>query len=92
MDRLPGAGDRYRFTGHESFPLRYSWLPKGIQTLEVKPGVFRDDQATIVLGVGKNMVAAIRHWCIATGMARVTGTGGIQATALGRQLFLTDGW
>ena len=54
------------FSGHETFPFRYGWLKKGIDSFE-KLGVaaFTSSNATTELGVGKNMVQSIRHWCLA---------------------------
>ena len=47
----------YRFSGHETFPCRYAWLPKAVQWLAEDPALFRnEDQAMVKLGVGKNMV------------------------------------
>jgi hypothetical protein len=51
------------FSGHETFPFRYAWLKKGVDAVIQNPSVFSDDRAMIVLGVGKNMVHSIRHWC-----------------------------
>jgi hypothetical protein len=53
---------------------------------------FRDD-AMVRLGVGKNMVSAIRFWCEATKVAVVDGrrkTG--RPSDLGEALFGLDGW
>ena len=50
------------FGRHETFALRYSWLPKGFQAAQKSPGVFEAENATVELGVGKNMVASIRYW------------------------------
>lgn len=50
------------FGRHESFPLRFSWLTKGFQALKKNPNIFSEDDATIELGVGKNMVSSIRYW------------------------------
>lgn len=57
------------FGRHESFPLRYGWITKGLSALAEDPCVFAREDATVTLGVGKNMVAAIRYWLLATGMA-----------------------
>lgn len=54
------------FGRHETFPLRFSWLPKGYQAFSVDNRVFESDGATVALGVGKNMVSAIRFWLRAT--------------------------
>ena len=51
------------FSGHETFPFRYTWLKKGVDAVKEKPTIFTDDDATITLGVGKNMVRSIQHWC-----------------------------
>ena len=51
----------YRISGHESFPCRYTWLPKAVQGLAHDVKLFGDeDQAMVTLGVGKNMVRSIR--------------------------------
>lgn len=52
------------FARHETFGLRYSWLPKGFQAFNSDKGAlaFNDDYATVRLGVGKNMVNAIFYW------------------------------
>ncbi len=47
------------FGRHESFALRYSWLTKGYRT---EKHVFNSDNATVELGVGKNMVKSIQYW------------------------------
>ncbi|UHQ53736.1 DUF4007 family protein [Microbulbifer sp. YPW16] len=63
--------DSMAFGRHETFALRYGWLSKGFNAiLSSKKGakVFEDDDATVVLGVGKNMVTSIRYWLRACGM------------------------
>ena len=63
--------DKMAFGRHETFALRYGWLSKGFNAiLNSTKGarVFEDDDATIVLGVGKNMVTSIRYWLRACGM------------------------
>jgi len=47
------------FGRHESFALRYGWLTKGYRT---EKQVFNSDNATVELGVGKNMVKSIQYW------------------------------
>lgn len=53
------------FGRHETFSLRYSWLTKGFRALKNDKSIFNKDDATVVLGVGKNMVNSIRYWLIA---------------------------
>ena len=60
----------YRISGHESFPCRYTWLPKAVRGLNADPALFsNDEQAMVTLGVGKNMVRSIRFWAHAAGVA-----------------------
>jgi Protein of unknown function (DUF4007) len=63
----------YRISGHETFPCRYTWLPKAVRGLSENPRLFSDEAAAMVdLGVGKNMVRSIRFW---SQVARVTTAG-----------------
>ena len=81
------------FSGHQTFPFRYAWLPKGIRHLTRKPGVFFQEDAVVTLGVGKNMVESIRFWCQALGLATFDGRKKIgRPTALGAAIFAEGGW
>lgn len=51
------------FSGHQTFPFRYTWLKKGVDAVTENPTVFSLEDAFVTLGVGKNMVSSIRHWC-----------------------------
>ena len=85
------------FSGHETFPFRYTWLKKGIDAVKGKPTIFADDDATITLGVGKNMVRSIHHWCQ---VARLIELGGMDLnnrrrfvpTDFGNSIFADDGF
>jgi len=53
------------FGRHETFALRFGWLPKGFRALINHKGdkdLFTQEYATVELGVGKNMVSSIRYW------------------------------
>src|SRR5690349_1178182 len=56
------------FSRHETFHPRFGWLHKAYSAL-TNPGVGHDvflrENATVTLGVGKNMVNAIRFWSYA---------------------------
>jgi len=57
------SAHKVAFGRHETFHLRFSWLSKGFAALRKTPHLFDDpDSATVTLGVGKNMVQAIRYW------------------------------
>ena len=75
------------FGRHESFPLRFGWITKGLDALAQDADVFAAEDATVTLGVGKNMVAAMRYWLLATGMAERTAAGGLAKSAIGQILF-----
>jgi hypothetical protein len=84
---------RYSFSGHETFPFRYTWLPKGVQELARNSSLFSEDEAMVTLGVGKNMVKSIRHWCEALSLIEPTERGqGMRPTLLGNALFSHEGW
>jgi len=52
-----------RFSGHETFACRFSWLPKAVRLIENDPAALADDEAAILsLGLGKNMVKSLRFW------------------------------
>ena len=58
-----------KFAGHESFHCRPLWLKKGYDQVSNNLGF--KDEATIQLGVGKNMVASIRYWIKSFGLVDV---------------------
>lgn len=60
------------FSGHETFPLRQMWLKKVFdqktKDSKIKKSVFSDADAIARFGVGKNMVASMRHWALASSL------------------------
>jgi len=78
----------FRFSGHETFPCRYAWLPKAFNALESDPkSLANDEHAMISLGVGKNMVRAIRFWIQVAGVAEPGRGGSYNLTDFGRGIF-----
>ena len=73
LDRTTSEKINASFSGHETFPFRYTWMKKGVDTVRDDPTIFADDSATITLGVGKNMVRSIRHWCQVTQLIEFGG-------------------
>lgn len=54
---------RPRFSGHETFACRFAWLPKAVRLISRDPRALADDErAMLELGLGKNMVRALRFW------------------------------
>ena len=77
------------FSGHQTFPFRYTWLKKGVDAVTEDPTVFSSEDASVTLGVGKNMVSSIRHWGSVAGLIR-TDTyerGRLLPTPLGKAIF-----
>ena len=88
---MPDA-PQYRFSGHESFPCRYAWLPKAFRTIGDDPDVFSNDEdAMVKLGVGKNMVRSIRFWMQVMGVAQARQHGGYERSEFGRVLLKRGG-
>jgi signal transduction histidine kinase len=94
------AAERIRspyFSGHESFTLRFTWLPKAVHGTLKYRDLFNDDEALVHLGVGKNMVRSIRHWGVSGGfLDEVSSASESRATrptpsTLGHLLFGADG-
>jgi len=81
----------FSFGRHETFSLRFGWLTKGYQGLKNNPNIFLDDDATVHLGVGKNMVSSIRYWMLATRVAEMQGSH-IEASEIGHLIFSEAGW
>ncbi len=84
---------QHSFSGHETFPFRYTWLKKGFDAALEDGHVFVRDDAITTLGVGKNMVRSIRHWCLAAGVLAENRDAGsaLQPTDLGTLLLADDG-
>lgn len=63
------------FAKHETFYIREGWLFKGMAAIKEAekegrlPTIFLDDDAPERLGIGQNMVRALRFWMQATGLA-----------------------
>ena len=53
---------KLKFSGHQTFHLRYGWLEKGYN-FACAGKSFSAADAMVDLGVGKNMVASIEYWC-----------------------------
>ena len=77
------------FSGHQTFPFRYTWLKKGVDAVVENPTVFSSENASVTLGVGKNMVASIRHWCSVAGLIKIDThqRGRFVPTDLGKIIF-----
>jgi hypothetical protein len=82
------------FSGHETFPLRQMWLKKvfdqAIDGILIRKSAFADEKAIADFGVGKNMVASIRHWALACGVM-YEANGDFRIGSLAREILQDDG-
>lgn len=85
------------FARHETFHPRYGWFRKAYRSVAEDPHAFDSEDAPVRIGVGKNMVRAIRFWGLAAGL--ITDKAGprgrqkrLKPTPFGEQLFGESGW
>ena len=83
-----------RFRAHDTFYIRKGWLSKGMKNIVQKPNVFVDknENPMDVLGIGANMVKALRYWLPAVGLTE-EATSGVRTqklTGFGRLVFKND--
>lgn len=100
MARGPLFDPNYKpqFSGHDTFPMRYGWLKKAYDRVKATESekdnrrICWDDDAIARFGVGKNMVASMRHWAKTTGIIEEpAGTNRVHTTQLGDRLFGENG-
>ncbi len=90
--------DRASFSGHETFPFRYTWLKKAHDGVLKDDGLFVREDALVTLGVGKNMVKSMRHWGLSCGVLeehpefKERRSGRVLVGELGSLLFSDGGW
>ena len=86
------------FARHETFHPRYGWFRKAYKAATDNPYVFTQENAPVELGVGKNMVRAIRFWGLAAKLivedpkAPNPRAKGCVPTRIGHAIFDESGW
>jgi len=85
------------FARHETFHPRYGWFRKAYRSVAEDPHVFDSEDAPVRIGVGKNMVRAIRFWGLAAGLIEPDSESRlrrkpIEGTPFGDRLFADAGW
>ncbi len=83
-----------RFRAHDTFYIRKGWLSEGMKNIVQKPNVFVDknENPMDVLGIGANMVKALRYWLPAVGLTE-EATSGVrmqQLTEFGKLVYEND--
>ena len=83
-----------KFRAHDTFFIRKGWLSKGMRNVNNDPEVFisHEKNPTDVLGIGSNMVKALRYWMQAVGLTEEPKTGkrSQHFTKLGERIFKND--
>lgn len=86
------------FARHETFHPRYGWFRKAYAMAAWDSHIFTRDDAPVLIGVGKNMVRAIRFWGLAAKLivedpqSPNRRAPGLVPTRIGYALFGESGW
>lgn len=86
------------FAKHETFHPRYGWFRKAHNCVEDDSLVFSREDAPVQIGVGKNMVRAIRFWGLASKIIEEDSevhnrrSAELVTTSMGDKLFGESGW
>ena len=61
-----------KFRAHDTFFIRKGWLSKGMRNVLAAPDVFisKTNNPMDILGIGANMVKALRYWMVAVGLTK----------------------
>ena len=83
-----------KFRAHDTFFIRQGWLSKGMKYVFAKSDVFvaKDENPMDVLGIGSNMVKALRYWLQAVGLTTEPNSGkrSQSFTELGTSIYEND--
>ena len=83
-----------KFRAHDTFFIRKGWLSKGMEHVVAKDDLFVDknENPMDVLGIGSNMVKALRYWLQAVGLTKesIKGKRVQKLTPLGTEIFNHD--
>jgi hypothetical protein len=83
-----------KFRAHDTFFIRKGWLSKGMRNVLANNDVFisREKNPMDVLGIGANMVKALRYWLVAVGLTTEPSSGRrVQTpTTLGNIIYEND--
>lgn len=83
-----------KFRAHDTFFIRKGWISKGMKYVNQIPDVFisKTENPMDVLGIGANMVKALRYWLQATGLTiePLRGKRIQELTDFGRLVFNHD--
>jgi hypothetical protein len=81
------------YARHQSFYFREKWLSKGLTAVHNFERFFYDDSSFEKIGLGKNMVEALKYWLISFNVIEEVNDEGPkrhELTPLGNMIFETD--
>lgn len=79
------------FGQHQSFYLREGWLHKGLEAVQLDASLLVQSDAFEKMGIGKNMLTALRFWLVATGVTTYdVKNKKYYMTEIGKQIFEND--
>lgn len=88
--------DKFKFRAHDTFFIRKGWLYKGMKNILIQPDVFisNTENPMDVLGIGANMVKAMRYWLQVVGLTTEPKSGRRTQTLteLGRIIYDNDNY
>ena len=66
-----------KFRAHDTFFIRKGWLSKGMEQIVCKPDLFvdKEENPMDILGIGANMVKALRYWLQAVRLTQEPKSG-----------------
>lgn len=83
-----------KFRVHDTFFIRKGWLSKGMKYVRAKDDVFisKEENPMDILGIGANMVKALRYWLQAVGLTEEPRSGKRTQsfTPFGESVFTND--
>ena len=94
----PLDGLQPAFARHETFHPRYGWLRKAYLAASADAHAFLHEDATTNLGVGKNMVRAIKYWGLAYKVIDEVPSkehprfNDVRPAPFGDRIFSANGW
>ncbi len=81
---------KVKLKGHGSFTIREGWLAKGLFSLKEDNKIFTNKEATDILGIGTNMVTALKYWMYVTGLIEDGKKNEVKLTKLAELILQYD--
>lgn len=82
--------NKVKLKGHESFSIREGWLSKGIYEIKNNGKLFSRKDLTDVLGIGTNMVKALKYWLQTSNLIEENKKNEYKLSELGEMIYKYD--